>query len=57
MEDYVGPRDSLDAVELRKFLALDGNRTPAVQPVAKLTDITQLLNFKIIIAKLSWNFL
>jgi hypothetical protein len=33
-KDGVGPRDSLDAMD-RKNLTAAGNRTPAVQPIAR----------------------
>jgi hypothetical protein len=39
----VGPRAGLDAVEKRKIPYLVGNRTPAVQPVARPTEISRLM--------------
>jgi hypothetical protein len=41
---WVGPGAGLDAVEHRKSLDFVGNRTPAVQPRAIPTELSQLLN-------------
>jgi hypothetical protein len=39
----VGPRAGLDAVESEKSLSFAGNRTPAVQSVAIVTELSRFL--------------
>jgi L-lysine 2,3-aminomutase len=55
MGGWVGPRAGMDAVEQIQSLARIGNRTPAVQPVAILNELSRLLDLGVYVIILKRN--